>query len=200
MVVNKKFLDKVVDALVDETSVVHMGDKGHVIIYSPWLLDTVHKYATPYYFKKSLGDLPDEEFSDYINKHFGVGSGEFMSTEQIYVWLTYLKHILAIVNSSDSINENYKPKKDEYLDKILEFLVDDTIIASSNRGWINIETPFDTNQYSRIQYFDSWDFVEYCKNVYGLTKEEASNLWGDYMNEINQILINEWGISDPVYH
>jgi hypothetical protein len=36
-------------------------------------------------------------------------------------------------------------------------------------------------------------------DMYGLTFEECEYIWLDYTTEINDILISEFGISDPSY-
>lgn len=141
-------------------------------------------------------------YPKYVTKGFELYCRDVfgLTGEEIeYVWSLYRDKVISKVYSGKIINENVKFKN--YLNTILSLLVDDTIIESSVSvgRWINIEVPFSEQQYSRIRFFDSYEFVKYCKDVYGLTEREADELWVDYMNEINQILINEWGIKDPVY-
>ena len=94
-------------------------------------------------------------------------------------------------------------KKKEYLDKVLEFIVNDTQIDPHPvwpSNWINIYVPFTNLVYSRIMHFDREDFFDYCRDTYGLTKDESYSVWEDYVDKVNQILRKDWGITDPVYH
>jgi hypothetical protein len=139
----------------------------------------------------------------YVTKGFELYCKDVygLTGEEIeYVWSLYRDKVISKVYSGKIINENVKLKN--YLNTILSLLVDDTIIESySDRRykWISIGVPFSEDTFSRIRFFDSYDFVKYCKDVYGLTERECDDLWIDYIYEINQILINEWGIMDPVY-
>ena len=76
---------------------------------------------------------------------------------------------------------NDKTKK--YLDKIIKFMVDDTIINHEEK---RIIFPF---SYSPL-FFSSFFFVllptyfptfaKYCKDTYGLTEEEIEYVWEEY--------------------
>lgn len=104
-------------------------------------------------------------------------------------------------NIENKFSDNESEEKlRKYLGRVLKLLVEDTIITMDDEGVISIKTPFEYGEYSRIRYFDVWIFVEYCKDMYGLTREESIILWGEYMNEINQILKFVWGVSQPEYN
>ena len=106
-------------------------------------------------------------------------------------------------DSGENFLKESNDRRKNYLDKVLEFIVNDTQIEPHRMwpsDWINIFVPFTTLVYSRIMHFDREDFFNYCRDIYGLTKDESYSVWEDYINEINQILINEWGVRDPIYH
>lgn len=202
---NKELLDRVVEVLLDETSIEYLEDEKSYKIYSPWISDTVHKYVTRYYFENRINRLPDDVFMEYVNKHFGVGDyGQYL-TESTYVWLRYVNRVLMLLDTMEYkyLDESYNPKNKTYLDKVLEYIIDDTEIEPYSKWsskWIKISVPFTHLEYSRIMHFDREDFFDYCRDAYGLTKDESYSVWEDYINEINQILKNDWGISDPIYH
>lgn len=88
----------------------------------------------------------------------------------------------------------------KFLDKLLKILVDETIVESNRLYEVNIIVPWSYFQYSRPRHFDKIDFCKYCKEQYGLTLEECNYIYPDYMIEINDILISEWGVRDPLFH
>jgi hypothetical protein len=138
------------------------------------------------------------EFSDYCNKHYGTTSDEFD-----IVWEKYSKIMFDKFDSGENFLKESNDRRKNYLDKVLEFIVNDTQIEPHRMwpsDWINIFVPFTHLVYNRIMHFDREDFFNYCRDTYGLTKDESYSVWEDYINEINQILINEWGVRDPIYH
>ena len=184
---NNRFLDKVVESLVRDTTI---QVPLQMILYPPINFYSSHMSLL----------LPSQvfynEFSDYCNKHYGTTSDEFD-----IVWEKYSKIMFDKFDSEENFLKESNDRRKNYLDKILEYLLSDTDITSSPKyGWVNISTPFTNLQYSRIMHFDREDFFNYCRDIYGLTKDESYSVWEDYINEINQILINEWGIQDPIYH
>lgn len=87
--------------------------------------------------------------------------------------------------------------KEEYLKRILEFLVDDTIIDGRHMMVKLPYTPEHTIQYKHLKdrlysIFDYnlsggiqfYMFYDYCKGMYGLTKTESIILWRLYKGRI----------------
>lgn len=97
-----------------------------------------------------------------------------------------------------------KSDQEKYLNIVLDILVRETIIREveyfNNAKDVMIEVPFTKFQYSRPKYFDFIPFYEYVENNYGLYTEESKFLWREYKRIMNNILIQEWGIKDPLYH
>jgi hypothetical protein len=184
-----RFLDKVVESLVRDTTI---QVPLQMILYPPINFYSSHMSLL----------LPSQvfynEFSDYCNKHYGTTSDEFD-----IVWEKYSKIMFDKFDSEENFLKESNDRRKNYLDKVLEFIVNDTQIEPHRMwpsDWINIFVPFTTLVYNRIMHFDREDFFNYCRDTYGLTKDESYSVWEDYINEINQILINEWGIRDPIYH
>lgn len=186
---NNRFLDKVVESLINDTKI---NTKLATILYPPINFHSSHMSLL----------LPSgafyNEFADYCNKHYGITPEEFD-----IVWRKYSKIMFDKFDESDNVLKESDDRRKNYLDKVLEFIVNDTQIDPHPvwpSNWINILVPFTNLVYSRIMHFDREDFFDYCRDTYGLTKDESYSMWEDYINEVNQILINEWGISDPIYH
>jgi hypothetical protein len=85
---------------------------------------------------------------------------------------------------------NNKTKK--YLDKVIEFIVEDTIIDNDQDL---VLTPF-TFHLSFLSIhpplFHPYptSFYTYCKEVYGLTNDEIIYVWEKYEDELYEII--EW--------
>ena len=192
------YLDKVVEFIVDDTKVDHieeeitlsLGSVGVKIIYfSDFLWNTKH----------FLTDIPSY-FSNYIKDMYGLSGDEIR-----YVWEQYRyiirDKILSIMKekySSNNINESVD-RKDEYLDKIVEFLVSDTEI-SNEEGDRSFKPSFTSIWFSPVYLKKMSDhmlernFFNYCKDSYGLTNSEVNGVWGKYKKNILNIFkvpINE---------
>jgi len=184
---NNRFLDKVVESLIGDTRIV------------PNLQMIVYPSINFYSSHMSLL-LPSKvfynEFSDYCEKHYGTTSDEFD-----IIWKKYSKIMFDKFDDRENILKESDDRRKNYLVKVLEFILSDTHITSyTSWEWVNIEVPFTDLQYSRMRHFVREDFFDYCRDNYGLTINESYSVWVDYINEINQILINEWGVQDPIYN
>jgi len=73
--------------------------------------------------------------------------------------------------------------REDYLNKILEYLVDDTIIDFDEN---QIRFPFYSFPSHPLLFLPFSVFSEYCKDNYGLTDEEIDYVWEEY-----RIIINE---------
>ena len=192
------YLDKVVEFLVVDTKVDHieeeltlsLGSVGVKTIYfSDFLWNTKH----------FLTDIPSY-FSNYIKDMYGLSGDEIR-----YVWEQYRyiirDKILSIMKekySSNNINESVD-RKDEYLDKIVEFLVSDTEI-SNEEGDRSFKPSFTSIWFSPVYLKKMSDhmlernFFNYCKDSYGLTNSEVNGVWSKYKKNILNIFkvpINE---------
>jgi hypothetical protein len=74
-------------------------------------------------------------------------------------------------------------RQKKYLDKVVELLVDDTNIDYNSKTW---SSPYIEHRFK--QSYPSFDFLllsynlfeGYCKNVYGLIKDEMIYVWVKY--------------------
>jgi len=80
-----------------------------------------------------------------------------------------------------------KDKQKKYLDKVVDLLVDDTIIDNEKK---EINYPFTYQKICLLpspvlSSFDSPSiFSTYVKDVYGLTGQEIEYVWEEYKNEL----------------
>jgi hypothetical protein len=76
-------------------------------------------------------------------------------------------------------------KQYRYLDKVVEFLVRDTIIDYDREG---IKYPFLLSFFLFSSLFSSspFSFSTYVRDVYGLTDPEIYYVWEQYRNIINK--------------
>jgi hypothetical protein len=90
------------------------------------------------------------------------------------------------------LKEEVDNRRDVYLNNIVGYIVDDTII---DFGVNQIRFPFSLLRtpflrflnlhYSKLNHFPL--FSEYCKDNYGLTEDEIDYVWEEYKN----IIINK---------
>jgi hypothetical protein len=168
----KRYLDKVVDFLVDDTTI---DFKYSVIKFpsSPFLL-----------FPRSPSPPVSLSFSKYCRDNYG------LTDEEIdYVWDTYKNIILDKFDNSGNINESVDNRisREDYLNKILDYLVEDTIIDYDEN---EIRSPYTSSLHplfsplSTLSSLPFFFFYEYCKETYGLTDEEIDYVWDTYKNII----------------
>jgi len=183
----KRYLDKVVDFLVDDTKVDHENR----MIFFPFTykrsLRQGSRNLTP--FHRLLFDtyIPIDGFMEYIDESFGITSEEGI----VYVWESYKVIMRDIVfgNSTSPLyfNESVDSKK-IYLDKIVQYIIDDTEI-DYDEGEIkypyysnilllhNHQLPFSVHSFRA--------FYIYCKDMYSLDIEEIQYIWKQYRDILN---------------
>jgi len=190
---DKKYLDKIVGYLVEDTTYNIPKDMsfpfGDIIRISFPFARLSYNYKIEEV--KSMGMRPwymGDDNLEFLNSTYGLDE-----KESTYVMNKYIKNICRkILNDfkSNSINESIDDKKQSYLDKIVRFLVEDTIIYI-NPNVTNIKTgtitypffyltmEFSTNNFLTYE-IPSIQFLDYCRDNYGLTDNEISYMWGKY--------------------
>jgi len=162
-------LNTIVDQLVDESKI----DYGTETVFAPTLLSP-DPLLFPLFFS-SLTFPFSFLFFDHCRDMYGLTEKETQ-----YVWDKYKKEILKKIESKGSLNES---TEDDFLDKIVNQLMGETIINWEEKGisyphlrscwyYINDPTPHLTL------------FTNYITNLYGLTKEEANYIWEKYNDSI----------------
>ena len=186
----KEYLDKIISYIVDDTVVVQdnrtwyppfptpQKDPTHKIFYN---LIPMAEMLGP---KSLMNNVYVQNFLTYCMDTYGVTLEE---RELRDLWLKYL-YTLRPKITGFTINESID-RKNQYLDKVANFLVDDTklddkqeeltlslgsvgfkIIYFSDFLWTTAHFLHDIPSY----------FSKYCKNTYGLTDEEIRYVWVQY--------------------
>jgi hypothetical protein len=162
------YLDKIVDYMVEDTT---MTPK-----------EILFPFMTKPYLRSPYG-RPErfpfhffyEVFTQYCSDNYGLTENESYS-----VWEKYK----TILIGNKLINESVDSKK-IYLDKIVQYIIDDTIIDYEER---EIKYPYFSNillltpnkqQHLPVHSFRA--FSIYCENMYGLNIEEIQYVWHHYI-------------------
>ena len=193
----KRYLDKVVDFLVEDTKV----DYEHRMIFFPFTYKRSLRQGTNNLtpFHKLLFDsyIPIDGFMEYIKELYDITSIEDIT----HVWETYKVIMYKIVFGDNSsplyFNESVdRISREDYLNKVVEYLVDDTIIDFNENKF---QYPFSPFTYS-LSLFPSHysSFLNYNKDNYGLTKFETYSVWQEYKNIIIDKINNSGSINESI--
>jgi len=193
-------LNKIVNRLVMDSTVTYDKYEGDNVVITPFRV--MVGYLTKSWFRltnfNAVGSrMPS--FKSYVEYTYGIKDNK----EIDYIYSSY-ENIISGKLYGDMINENiyhdiFGEKVSNYMDKVLRYLVDDTIVKEMSDGEVMLMVPFTDSSFSRIRHFKVGFFIDYCMNNYGLTRKESEYLWGDYLNEMNGILRSEYGVSNPEY-
>lgn len=161
------YLDKIVQYIIDDTVIDYDKNLCKLpYLYNPIPIIPPFIIPSPYYYS----------FLTYCKDIYGL-TGE----EIIYVWEKYK----SIVDDKGSINESVENNKEFYLDKIVQYIIDDTVIDYEER---EIKYPYFSNillltpnkqQHLPVHSFRA--FSIYCKDMYGLNIEEIQYVWHHYI-------------------
>jgi len=191
------FLEKVVNRLVKDTIITYDKYEGDNVVITPFRV--MVGYLTKSWFGTNAVGSRMPSFKSYIEYTYGI-----KDNKEIDYLYSYYESIISDKLYGDTINENiyhdmFGEKVSNYMEKILKYLVDDTIVKEMSDGEVMLIVPFTDLSFSRIRHFNVGFFIDYCMNNYGLTRKESEYLWVDYLNEMNGILRSEYGVSNPEY-
>ena len=209
----QKYLDKVINWMVEDTAIDWKEER----VRFPYLSD--YNFAFSQIPFSTLGGPPTTPVIEYCKYRYGL-----LSDEIDYVWGFYKDIILDKyekesklrdfndINFYDMMNES-DDKKQEYLNKVVDWLVRDTEIGNGywfsppyyypgsmagRTGFRSVyEHTLKVSNYSTYEHFDSGlasqliYFKPYCLNNYGLTEDEIDYVWKEYMEKLYES--NNWG-------
>lgn len=201
-----KYLDKVVDFLVKDTKVDYEDRE----LFFPFTLKKSLRQntdnSTPFHkilFNKD-SIIPLDGFMEYIEEMYGLSTIDEIS----YVWGKYKDVMRYNVFGNDPTNEpiyESDDKKQNYLNKIIDWLVDDTEV-----GGLWFEPPYKTGliyaensitltsiykqTFGLLKYVTDEEevkfviqmnyFKRFCKEQYGLTEDETEYVWKGFMKDL----------------
>jgi len=203
------YLNRVLEFLVEDTII----DLRHDMVKFPF----TPKHTINYKYKKS--DLYEifnnmlsgydthknqfDLFYDYCYDNYGLTNDD----DIIVLWGLFQDKIVKLLSQKITVNES-EDRRTTYLNKILNFLVDDTEIGNnwfspsyyypgSTSGRISFESVYlhTFNRLSDTSYSGMETqliyFRWFCRDTYGLTEDEISILWPMYMERIYEL--KDWG-------
>ena len=209
------FLYKIIDWLVSDTDVDGLWFNPPYktgLIYAENSITLTSLYKQTFNLLKYVTDEEEVKFVIQMNyfKRFCKEQYGLTEEETMYVWEQYMKNLHIKENSL--INES-DDKKQEYLNKVVDWLVRDTEIGNGywfsppyyypgsmagRTGFRSIyEHTLKVSNYSTYEHFDSGlasqliYFKPYCLNNYGLTEDEIDYVWKEYMEKLYES--NNWG-------
>jgi hypothetical protein len=186
-------LDRILKYLIDDTIVDH--DKGKVTF--PFFLQVLPSMPKHCFNVNSTSSL---SFSQYCKYTYGLNDDEV-----IYLYSKYKKLFSDKVHERNSINES-DDRKQKYLDKILKWFVDDTIInykteiiyyPFSSIGPTGNRLPsFFDNIKNKLSMTYPSDIHIYCRDTYGLNRDETKYIWDNY----KKIIRDRYDKESMMYH
>ena len=183
----EEYLDLVLNILLEDSIITHSNRKWW--LESPWIQNNgigrphvgIFNYILPY----TLNSTSDP-FGKYCRDNYGLTDKEIYDMCRIYhdeMWERYYKL------SSGKLNESVDNKK-TYLDKIIKWFVDDTIIDYEKGIIIYPFSPVGPTGKPIPSFIDdlknrlSWgmpsDVQINCRDTYGLNYDETKYIWDNY--------------------
>jgi uncharacterized protein YifE (UPF0438 family) len=176
---DKKFLHKVVNQLVNETKIDYERERID-------LTSSATRWSFPPLSIPAPVHLPSYTFYNHCKDMYGLTSEE---TE--YVWMQYRKVIKDKIKKTMNINESAGTNQKDYFDKVINQLVSETEIDYENT---EIDAPFLLCPLLLSSFPSSasaTNFFKYCRNIYGLTEEETEYVWIQYRKIIKDKIKNK---------
>ena len=172
---DKKHLNKIVGYLLDDIE-IHYDYQSLQIIGSDIEYDI-----------ERLSDRFFGRVWDILEYDYGLNTNECL-----YVYGNLLYQINIKMKDYGSINESVDSKK-IYLDKIVQYMLDDTKLDYGRKEVIYPFIPNVRSQWGLLVplYYVQYDspffneYSNYCNDTYGLTSEESVYVWGHYKDKIN---------------
>lgn len=183
----KKYLHKIVDLLVKDTSIRYDDNYGTVLFNPPYL----NRFKSINAVKLQTPPTP---FIIYCQNTYGV-ENKYMEP----IWRRYRNIIIYKIDTYDGefLNESVDKQK-RFLDKVLEFLIKDTYRISK----LLLRVPFSDTpvgiSYSSYENFDILSLLTldhppvmfniYVQNTYGLNYMEVNYVWDHYKSFLMEYL------------
>ena len=189
----QKYLDKIIDWLVRDTDVNSLWFEppyktGNLYGENSITFNSLYKQT--FHLLKYVTDVESVKFAIQKNyfKKFCEEQYGLTEDETEYVWKGFMKDLYES-EKYNSLNES-EDRKQKYLDKILKWFVDDTIIRYETGVIIYPFSPIGPNGKPLPSFIDdlknklSWgmssDIQITCRDTYGLNYDETKYIWNNY--------------------
>ena len=205
----QKYLNKIIDWLVSDTDVDSLWFEppyktGNLYAENSITLSSLYKQT--FGLLKYVTDVESVKFAIQKNyfKKFCEEQYGLTEDETEYVWKGFMKDLYES-EKYNSLNES-EDRKQKYLDKILKWFVDDTIInyktgiiyyPFSSIGPTGNRLPsFFDNIKNKLSMTYPSDIHIYCRDTYGLTRDETKYIWDKY----KKIIRDRYDKESMMYH
>jgi hypothetical protein len=211
----KRYLDKVVGYLVDDTKFDSQYD-NYLEWDQPYWHPPFEEYPFGYGSEVWVDSLFDSSrfkisplshddtpphltaftptaITEFIGNFYTYCKETYGLTEQEtdYAWSRYADFMKKKLNGKNSINESVD-RREIYLDRVVKYLVEDTIIDYKNNYVIFPFYSMDLTNVSLKLYRTilntspvcTRNFFNYCRYNYGLTENEIEYVWNKYKDII----------------
>lgn len=180
----KGYLNKIIVLLVTGTIIDWKEER----VRFPFLPE--YNFAFFQYPFTTLGKVPTHLFTEYCKEQYGLTEDEVE-----YVWKFYVDTILGEYNNKSKLSDSSfmnesEDNKQKYLNKILKWFVDDTIIRYETGVIIYPFSQIGPNGKPLPSFIDdlknklSWgmssDIQATCRDTYGLNYDETKYIWNNY--------------------
>jgi hypothetical protein len=188
----KDYLEKILQFLVDDTFI----DFDRYVWVPPFIYPQ-HNF--------SFTSFPSSiSFNTHIKDNYGLTKNEIKN-----LWGLYKTTIINKLSKYRYVNESVN-RKDDYLNRVTQFIVDDTVVEYTSYGTIKFIPPFfkgyryyeyEKNEEFILPFYSPLEFTEYCNNLYGLSDMKTIfTVWGKYKkllsNNYQQSINESVNISD----
>lgn len=196
----ENYLSRVLGFILDDTIIdwdlgnIHFADGSASPIPRVESLDSEYFIST----------WPTIRFLNYCKSMY-----ELDSNDAYILWLKYREFVINKLKNKGSINESTEKNKNIYLDKIIGFILDDTLIEFDQR---RVFAPWGMRRkmdipdwaYSSAGFYDRYNqadkgpfkpgsaFYIYMSDNYGLDKGDSDYIWKKYKLAIREILKNNY--------
>jgi hypothetical protein len=189
----QKYLDKIIDWLVSDTDVDGLWFEPPYktgLIYAENSITLSSLYKQTFNLLNYVTDVEEVKFVIQMNyfKKFCIEQYGLTEDETEYVWKGFMKDLYES-EKYNSLNES-EDRKQKYLDKILKWFVDDTIIRYETGVIIYPFSQIGPNGKPLPSFIDdlknklSWgmssDIQITCRDTYGLNYDETKYIWNNY--------------------
>jgi hypothetical protein len=197
----KRYLDKVVDFMIEDTEydiyTNRFSDHSETKV-DIWFPSDEEGYSYSIYDiydwsnDRTGWNLDDGQDIDYVCNTYSIcdiDTVQELYNRYIQKLSTIIYEEMLLKKNSDGINESVN-RKDEYLDKIVEFLVTDTKVLVNDDVFFAPFYRLSSLSYNLLFYKGDYpaSFYEYCRNTYSLTDYDTKYVWDTYKN----IIINKF--------
>lgn len=169
------YLDKIVDYMIEDTT-INPREILFPFMTKPYL-------RSPY---SSPQNFPFHFFFEVFYKYCQDTYGLTDMYETFDIWEKYKTRLI----DNKFINESVENNKEFYLDKIVQYILDDTELDYEQKL---VTYPFIPNTPSQwglsvplhyVQYESPFfkEYSKYCNDIYGLSYEESVYVWDRYVN------------------